>query len=111
MEITSADIKALRDETGISVMQCKKAFEESEGDMEKARVILKKKRSEAAEKNLTVSWALAPSVFMCTTRTKLQPQFYWRARLTLYRKTKSLSLSTGHCPPSCSDESKVHQSR
>lgn len=50
MEITSADIKALRDETGISVMQCKKALEEAAGDMEKARVILKKKRSEAAEK-------------------------------------------------------------
>jgi len=50
MEITSTDIKALRDETGISVMQCKKALEEADGDMEKARVILKKKRSEAAEK-------------------------------------------------------------
>ena len=50
MEITSADIKALRDETGISVMQCKKALEEAGGDMEKARIILKKKRSEAAEK-------------------------------------------------------------
>jgi elongation factor Ts len=50
MEISSSDIKALRDETGISVMQCKKALEEAGGDMEKARVILKKKRSEAAEK-------------------------------------------------------------
>lgn len=50
MEITSADIKALRDETGISVMQCKKALEEAGGDMDKARIILKKKRSEAAEK-------------------------------------------------------------
>lgn len=50
MEITSAQIKELRDETGISVMQCKKALEEAGGDMEKARIILKKKRSEAAEK-------------------------------------------------------------
>ena len=50
MEIKSADIKALRDETGISVMQCKKALEEAGGDMDKARIILKKKRSEAAEK-------------------------------------------------------------
>lgn len=50
MEISSTDIKALRDETGISVMQCKKALEEAEGNMEKARVILKKKRSEAVEK-------------------------------------------------------------
>ena len=50
MEITSAQIKELRDKTGISVMQCKKSLEEAEGDMEKALIILKKKRSEAAEK-------------------------------------------------------------
>lgn len=50
MDITTADIKALRDQTGISVMQCKKALEEAGGDMEKALIILKKKRSEAAEK-------------------------------------------------------------
>ena len=31
-------------------MQCKKALEEAEGDMDKAVIILKKKRSEAAEK-------------------------------------------------------------
>lgn len=50
MEITSAHIKELRDKTGISVMQCKKALEEAEGDMDKALIILKKRRSEAAEK-------------------------------------------------------------
>lgn len=50
MEITSAQIKELRDATGISVMQCKKALEEADGDKEKALIILKKKRSEAAEK-------------------------------------------------------------
>lgn len=50
MEITSQMIKALRDQTGISVMQCKKALEEAGGDAEKALIILKKKRSEAADK-------------------------------------------------------------
>lgn len=50
MEITSEMIKALRDQTGISVMQCKKALEEAGGDAEKALIILKKKRSEAADK-------------------------------------------------------------
>lgn len=50
MEITSTHIKALRDKTGISVMQCKKALEEAQGDMDKALIILKKKRSEAADK-------------------------------------------------------------
>ena len=50
MDITSAHIKELRDQTGVSVMQCKKALEEAGGDMEKARIILQKKGSEAAAK-------------------------------------------------------------
>jgi elongation factor Ts len=50
METTSVQLKELRDKTGISVMQCKKALEEANGDMAKAVIILKKKRSEAAEK-------------------------------------------------------------
>jgi elongation factor Ts len=50
MKITSAQLKELREKTGISVMQCKKALEEAEGDMDKAEIILKKKRIEAAEK-------------------------------------------------------------
>ncbi len=50
MEITSTQLKELRDKTGISVMQCKKALEEAQGDMEKAVIILKRKRSEAADK-------------------------------------------------------------
>lgn len=50
MEITSTMLKELREQTGISVMQCKKALEEAGGDMEKAVIILKKKRAEAADK-------------------------------------------------------------
>lgn len=50
MEITSAQLKELRDTTGISVMQCKKALEEAGGDMEKARIILQRKGGEAALK-------------------------------------------------------------
>jgi len=50
MAITSEQIKQLRDQTGISVMQCKKSLEEAGGDMDKALIILKKKRSEAADK-------------------------------------------------------------
>lgn len=50
MEITAEAIKQLRDQTGISVMQCKKALEEAGGDMEKALIILKQKRKEAADK-------------------------------------------------------------
>ena len=39
--ITTEQIKQLRDLTGVSVMQCKKALEEALGDMEKAKEILK----------------------------------------------------------------------
>jgi len=47
---TTDEIKALRDETGVSVMQCKKALEEAGGDMEKAKVILRKQSAIAASK-------------------------------------------------------------
>lgn len=50
MAITTDIIKSLRDETGVSVMQCKKALEEAGGDMEKAKVILRKQSSAIASK-------------------------------------------------------------
>ena len=50
MEITSAQLKELRDYTGISVMQCQKALEEAGGDMDKAKIILQKKGGEIALK-------------------------------------------------------------
>ena len=50
MEITTATIKQLRDKTGVSVMQCKKALEETGGDMDKAVMLLQKKSASIAEK-------------------------------------------------------------
>jgi len=50
MEITTEVLKQLRDKTGLSVMQCKKALEEVGGDMAQAEVLLKKRSSAAAEK-------------------------------------------------------------
>lgn len=48
--ITTEQIKELRDQTGVSVMQCKKALEEAGGDVAKALIILRKKGGEAASK-------------------------------------------------------------
>ena len=48
--ITTEQIKSLRDSTGVSVMQCKKALEAAGGDREKALVMLRKKGAELAEK-------------------------------------------------------------
>ena len=46
----SDTLKQLRDETGVSVMQCKKALEEAGGDIEKAKIILRKHSSAIASK-------------------------------------------------------------
>lgn len=48
--ITTEEIKALRDETGLSVMECRKALVEADGDKEKAIQILKSKGAAVAAK-------------------------------------------------------------
>jgi elongation factor Ts len=50
MAITTEQIKELRDNTGLSIMQCKKALEEAAGDMGKAIVLLQKKGAGIAAK-------------------------------------------------------------
>lgn len=47
---TTDEVKQLRDLTGVSIMQCKKALEEAGGDMEKAKVILRKASAAIATK-------------------------------------------------------------
>ena len=42
MEINAKDVMKLRNETGLSMMECKKALSESRGDFEKAKDILRK---------------------------------------------------------------------
>lgn len=49
-QITAELVKQLRDQTGVSVMQCKNALTEADGDMEKALIILKQKSSAVALK-------------------------------------------------------------
>ncbi len=51
MAITAAQVKELRERTGIGMMECKKALSETDGDMEKAIEELRKKGlSKAAKK-------------------------------------------------------------
>ncbi|OHA87197.1 MAG: hypothetical protein A3A96_02580 [Candidatus Zambryskibacteria bacterium RIFCSPLOWO2_01_FULL_39_39] len=52
MNITTKQIKELRDETGVSVMQCKKSLEDAGGDLEKAKIILRKISKQSADKKL-----------------------------------------------------------
>lgn len=48
--ITTEQIKALREETGLSIMQCRQALEEAGGDKDKAVDLLKQKGAEIASK-------------------------------------------------------------
>ncbi len=52
LQITTELVKELRDATGVSVMQCKRALEEAEGDTKKALAILKKTSSDIALKKI-----------------------------------------------------------
>lgn len=49
-QITASLVKALRDETSQSMMECKKALDEANGDMQGAKDILRKKGLASAEK-------------------------------------------------------------
>ena len=53
IQITTEQVKELRDATGISVMQCRHALIEAEGDMKKALAILKKTSSDIALKKMS----------------------------------------------------------
>ncbi len=50
MGISAKEVKKLRDQTGVGMMDCKKALEEGEGDFDKAVEILRKKGMAAAAK-------------------------------------------------------------
>lgn len=52
MAISAADVKKLREMTGQGMMECKKALEESGGDIEKAIQSLRKKGLQTAEKRV-----------------------------------------------------------
>lgn len=49
-KVSVNEIKQLREITGLGVMECKKALSESDGDIKKAKKILKKKGMKIAEK-------------------------------------------------------------
>ena len=53
MTITAADVKKLREITGVGMMDCKKALQEANGDLEAAVDILRKKGRKVAEKRAT----------------------------------------------------------
>lgn len=101
--ITSTQVKDLRDKTGVSVMQCKKALEEADGDMEKAILILKKTSSDIALKKAgretsqgTIAVAsndtsIALALLLCETDFVAKNEDF----LALSKKVAELALSEG----------------
>jgi len=57
MAYSMADVKKLRDETDAPIMECKSALDEADGDMERARAILREKGKAAAIKRADRSTA------------------------------------------------------
>jgi elongation factor Ts len=49
-EISAASVKALREKTGLPMMDCKRALEEAHGDVQKAIELLRKSGAKVAEK-------------------------------------------------------------
>ena len=50
MEISASDVMALRKKTGVGMMDCKKALNETDGDLEKAANLLREKGIATAQK-------------------------------------------------------------
>ena len=53
MGISASDVKALREKTGVGMMECKKALVEANGDMDKAIEFLRERGLAAAQKKST----------------------------------------------------------
>ena len=49
-EISAAQVKELRDETGCGIMECKRALQQTEGDIQKAIKLLRENGAVKAEK-------------------------------------------------------------
>jgi len=52
MAVTTEEIKKLREETGVGIMDCKRALEEADGDMAKAKQALREQGMEMSEGKL-----------------------------------------------------------
>lgn len=70
MQITASMVNALREKTGVGMMQCKKALTETEGDMDKAVELLRKQGAAVAAKRADKE-AKEGKVFLGETASKV----------------------------------------
>lgn len=69
MSASVEDIKALREETGISMQKCKEALEKTNGNIDEARELLKEESGKAAAKKADREFG-AGAIFTYTHNTK-----------------------------------------
>jgi len=67
MSISAELVKALREKTGVGFMECKRALEEANGDLESAVTILRKKGFSAGAKKPDARPRKGLIAHMCTT--------------------------------------------
>lgn len=88
--ITTEQVKELRDATGVSVMQCRKALEEANGDMEAAMILLRKKGSEIADKKAEAEKARK---LLITAGEQVDDAHLSEERTRLRKKIEKLGLA------------------
>ena len=80
--ITAKDVAALRERTGVGMMDCKKALVEAEGDFEKAIVILREKglATQAKKAGRVAAEGLVVDVATADCGTPLATTYSFNAR-------------------------------
>ncbi len=106
MSVNLDDLKQLRKATGAGMLDCKKALDESDGDMEKAITILRekgikvasKKASREADEGLVVSYIHPPGKLGVLVEVNCETDFV--ARTEEFQKfTKKVALHIAAYPP------------
>lgn len=106
MAVNLDDLKQLRKVTGAGMLDCKKALDESDGDMEKAIIILRekgikvasKKASREADEGLVVSYIHPPGKLGVLVEVNCETDFV--ARTEEYQKfTKKVAMHIAAYPP------------
>jgi elongation factor Ts len=111
--ITAGDVKALRDRTGLPMMDCKQALTEAGGDADKAVELLRKRGAAAAEKKVGRETAEGRiGLFVSANRTsgalvELRCETAQVANNDVFRQTADLlakQVATAGCSPATVEE-------
>ena len=84
MAISASQVKALRDRSGVGMMDCKKALEESKGDIEKAFDYLRKVGVAKAQKKEGTT-AMESLLFLNGLRIENKPYLFLSDSLNFYK--------------------------